>query len=78
MFMLDDMQVLQKFDEIGELRILFSTLYKDKYGAANYDHTLSGKIKGEELRKIHFENITTKDLDNLVEYTYVSPILKSN
>lgn len=75
-FIVGDLESLQNFKDIRMLNVKFSTITKDKYGKAKQTHVLTGKIKGADLRKINFDNFHESDLQGVMSFSYVNPVIK--
>lgn len=75
-YLLDDLEALQKFKDIKIARVHFATKLKDKYGETSYEDVLYAQIEGSELRKIKFDNTGADDLNALVDFSFIHPIIK--
>lgn len=75
-FIKDDLKELHNFKDITEVIVQYSTELKDSYGNMNQKHVVTGHISGDNLHKINFDNFYADDLDNVMSFDYVLPVIK--
>lgn len=70
---LKDNSLLDKYDNI---RFVAKTMFKNQYGEESEQPAMSGVIKVEDINRIIYENISYKDIENVVETEMIHPALR--
>lgn len=75
-YIVGDLKELQGFNDIKQVIVQYSTPLKDTYGNMNQKHVVTGHISGDDLHKINFDNFYADDLENVMTFDYVLPVIK--